>query len=94
MSGLVIPHFGLKRQYSNLRDELLDATDRALKDGKLVGGHYTRSFEEWLKHRTKTKYAITVHSGTQALEILARWKKIKHSEIREENPKINIPNLT
>ena len=94
MPGLVIAHFGLKRQYSNLRDELLDATDRALKDGKLVGGHYTRSFEEWLKHRTKTKYAITVHSGTQALEIIARWKKIKHSEIRAENPKINIPNLT
>ena len=89
-----IPHFGLKRQYSNLRDELLDATDRALKDGKLVGGHYTRSFEEWLKHRTKTKYAITVHSGTQALEIIARWKKIKHSQTMDGNPKINIPNLT
>lgn len=89
-----ITHFGLKRQYSNLRDELLDATDRALKDGKLVGGHYTRSFEEWLKHRTKTKYAITVHSGTQALEIIARWKKIKHSESMEGNPKIRIPNLT
>jgi dTDP-4-amino-4,6-dideoxygalactose transaminase len=94
MSGLVIPHFGLKRQYSNLRDELLDATDRALKDGKLVGGHYTRSFEEWLKHRTKTKYAVTVHSGTQALEIIARWKKIKHSQTMDGNPKIRIPNLT
>ena len=89
-----ITHFGLKRQYSNLRDELLDATDRALKDGKLVGGHYTRSFEEWLKYRTKTKYAITVHSGTQALEIIARWKKIKHIESMEGNPKIRIPNLT
>ena len=89
-----IPHFGLKRQYSNLKDELLDATDRALKDGQLVGGHYTRSFEEWLKHRTKTKYAITVHSGTQALEIIARWKKIKHSQTMDGNPKINIPNLT
>jgi len=94
MPGLVIAHFGLARQYSNLRDELLDATDRALKDGKLVGGHYTRSFEEWLKHRTKTKYAITVHSGTQALEIIARWKKIKHSETMEGNPTIRIPNLT
>jgi dTDP-4-amino-4,6-dideoxygalactose transaminase len=94
MSGLVIAHFGLVRQYSNLRDELLDATDRALKDGQLVGGHYTRSFEEWLKHRTKTKYAVTVHSGTQALEIIARWKKIKHSETMEGNSKICIPNLT
>ena len=94
MSGLQVPHFGLKRQYKNLKDELLDATDRALKDGQLVGGHYTRSFEEWLKHRTKTKYAVTVHSGTQALEIIARYKKIKHNQSMQGNPKVRIPNLT
>jgi dTDP-4-amino-4,6-dideoxygalactose transaminase len=89
-----IPHFGLARQYANLKDELLDATHRALKDGYLVGGHYTRSFEEWLKHKTQTKYAITVHSGTQALEIIARYKKIKHESVMAGNPKIRIPNLT
>ena len=89
-----IPHFGLVRQYKNIGEELLDATHRALKDGQLVGGHYTRSFEEWLKHKTKTKYAITVHSGTQALEIIARWKKIKHTETMQGNPKVRIPNLT
>ena len=89
-----IPHFGLKRQYENLKDELLDATHRALKDGYLVGGHYTRSFEERLKHKTQTKYAVTVHSGTQALEIIARYKKIKHESVMAGNPKIRIPNLT
>jgi dTDP-4-amino-4,6-dideoxygalactose transaminase len=89
-----ITHFGLARQYKNIGEELLDATHRALKDGQLVGGHYTRSFEEWLKNKTKTKYAITVHSGTQALEIIARWKKIKHNETMEGNPKVRIPNLT
>lgn len=94
MSGLVVPHFGLTRQYKNLKDEILDATDRAMKDGQLVGGHYTRSFEEWLKHKTKTKYAITVHSGTQALEIIARYKKIKHLDTMAGNPKAIIPNLT
>lgn len=94
MSGYQVAHFGLKRQYKNLREELLDATDRAMKDGQLVNGHYTRSFEEWLKHRTKTKYAVAVHSGTQALEIIARYKKIKHNESMQGNPKIRIPNLT
>jgi dTDP-4-amino-4,6-dideoxygalactose transaminase len=94
MSGYQIPHFGLKRQYKNIGEELLDATHRALKDGQLVGGHYTRSFEEWLKHKTKTKYAITVHSGTHALEIIARWKKDRHEENMDGNPKISIPNLT
>jgi len=94
MPGCQVPHFGLARQYKNIGEELLDATDRALKDGQLVGGHYTRSFEEWLKHRTKTKYAITVHSGTQALEIIARYKKKKHLETLKNNPKIQLPNLT
>lgn len=89
-----IPHFGLARQYKNIGEELLEASHNALKDGQLVGGHYTRSFEEWLKHRTMTKYAVTVHSGTQALEIIARYKKIKHHETMAGNPKINIPNLT
>lgn len=89
-----IPHFGLARQYKNIGEELLDSSHRALKDGQLVGGHYTRLFEEWLKHRTMTKYAVTVHSGTQALEIIARYKKIKHHETMAGNPKINIPNLT
>ena len=94
MNGLVIPHFGLKRQYKNIGEELLDATHRALKDGQLVGGHYTRSFEEWLKHRTKTKYAVTVHSGTQALEIIARYKKHVHEQSLVSNPKVRLPNLT
>ena len=90
-----IPHFGLARQYKNIGEELLDATDRALKDGQLVGGHYTRSFEEWLKHRTKTKYAVTVHSGTQALEIIARYKKDNWlSRGIPFNPIVRIPNLT
>lgn len=97
MIGSVIAHFGLKRQYQNLKDELLDATHRALKDGQLVGGQYTRSFEEWLRHRCGTKYAVTVHSGTQALEIIARYKKSIHVPPRgrlADNPTIKIPNLT
>ncbi len=89
-----ITHFGLARQYKNIGEELLDATHRALKDGQLMGGHYTRSFEEWLKHKTKTRYAITVHSGTQALEVIARYKKKKFLESMQGNPKVRVPNLT
>lgn len=97
MPGCQIPHFGLIRQYANLKDELLDATHRALKDGQLVGGHYTRSFEDWLKYRTTAKYAVTVHSGTQALEIIARYKKLTYVSPRgglRPIPKIRLPNLT
>lgn len=94
MSGLEIPHFGLQRQYKNIGAELLDATHNALKDGQLVGGKYTRQFEEWLRHRCRTQYAVTVHSGTQALEIIARYKKKIHEYKMYGTPKIRIPNLT
>ena len=70
-----ISHFGLKRQYKNLREELLVATDEALRDGNLIGGPFTHRFEEWLRLECGTWYAITVHSGTQALEIMARYEK-------------------
>lgn len=91
----MIPHFGLKRQYLNLKKELLDATNNVLGSGELVGGHYTRAFEEWLKYRTKTKYAVTVHSGTQALEIIARHALENHKELYNvDGASIRVPNLT
>jgi len=89
-----IPHFGLKRQYNNLKEELLQATNDALKDGQLVGGKFTKQFEDWLKHRCGARYAVTVHSGTQALEIIARYKKKVHDHRMAGTPKIIIPNLT
>lgn len=84
----MIPHFGLKRQYKYLKDELLSATNQVLKSGQYLDGSYTREFENWLRHKTKTDYAITVHSGTQALEIIAGYKKTIGSE------NIIIPNIT
>jgi len=89
-----IPHFGLQRQYKNLKDELLDATDRALSTGQLVGGKYTSEFENWLAVKTKARYAITVHSGSQALEIIARHKLAWHYTDNKHVPIIKLPNLT
>jgi dTDP-4-amino-4,6-dideoxygalactose transaminase len=94
MNGYQIPHFGLARQYKNLKDELLDATDRALSTGQLVGGKYTKEFESWLAVKTKTKYAITVHSGSQALEIIARHKLAWHLSDNKKIPTVKLPNLT
>lgn len=90
-----IRHFGLDRQYINLKDELLEATDLAMRDGILIGGEYTVMFEEWLKYRTGCEFATVTHSGTQALEILAAF----HADVsflagEGENPKVLIPNLT
>lgn len=91
MSGYQIPHFGLKRQYNNLREELLVATDKALSSGTWINGRFTNEFTDWLKNKTKSWYAVTTHSGTQALEIMALYEK---SHYQEYKPTIHIPNIT
>lgn len=95
MSGFLIPHFGLKRQYDNLQEELLEATHEALREGVLINGPFTASFESWLRDYTGCKYATVTHSGTQALEFVAGY----HYDLSflagdEDAPTIRIPNLT
>lgn len=95
MSGFLIPHFGLKRQYNDLQDELLEATHEAMKEGIFVNGPFTASLESWLCNYTGCKFATVTHSGTHALELIAGY----HYDLSflagdEEAPRIRIPNLT
>jgi dTDP-4-amino-4,6-dideoxygalactose transaminase len=94
MTGSKIAHFGLARQYRNLKEELLDATDQVLSSGVLMNGEYTNRFESWLALRTKTNFAITVHSGTQALEIIAKFYVKEYQGVLEMVPTIKLPNLS
>jgi len=89
-----IPHFGLARQYKNLKAELLEATDLVLRSGTLMNGSYTAAFETWLAMRTNTAFALTVHSGTQALEIIALWVRKSFMDSHEFQPIVRIPNIT
>ena len=76
MHGLKVAFTGLPRQYNNLREEILDATDTVLRSGNLMSGEYTNQFESWLAQKNHSLHAITCHSGTQALEIIASfWKQ-------------------
>jgi dTDP-4-amino-4,6-dideoxygalactose transaminase len=88
--GLKIPFNGLRKQYHNLRQEILDATDGVLRSGQLMSGNHTAEFENWLAQRNNVKYAVTCHSGTQALEIMARYYRSKF----DLQPHVLIPSLT
>jgi len=68
-----IPFTGLKRQYQDLKEETLDVIDQVLSSGQLMDGQYTEQFERWLAKKNHSTYAITCHSGTQALEIIAEY---------------------
>ena len=38
-----------------------------------MNGNYTAEFENWLARKNSLGYAVTCHSGTQALEIIASY---------------------
>jgi dTDP-4-amino-4,6-dideoxygalactose transaminase len=62
-----IPFFGVDRQYNNLREEILDATDQVYSSGKTLDGRFTEQFEQTIAKMTERKYACSVGSCTQAL---------------------------
>jgi len=91
MNGLKIPFTGLKKQYNNLRTEILDATDEVLRSGQLMQGNHTAEFENWLAKKNHSKYAITCHSGSQALEIIAEYYRLQSSITP---PRVVVPSMT
>ena len=91
MPGLQIPFTGLKKQYNNLRTEILDATDEVLRSGQLMSGNYTTELENWLAQRNHSKYAVTCHSGSQALEIIAEYYRQQSSV---HPPRAVVPAMT
>lgn len=89
-TGLTIPFTGLKKQYNNLRDEILGVTDEVLRSGQLMNGNNTAEFEHWLAKKNRVKYAVACHSGTHALEIIAEfWAN--ESTLQ---PKVLLPSFT
>ena len=92
MNSLKIPFTGLKKQYNTLRTEILDVTDEVLRSGQLMSGNYTAEFESWLARRNHSSYAITCHSGSQALEIIAEWYS---TQLGVPNPpRVVVPAMT
>jgi dTDP-4-amino-4,6-dideoxygalactose transaminase len=90
-TGLTIPFTGIRKQYNNLRTEILDATDTVLRSGQLMNGNYTYEFEDWLARRNHQPYAVTCHSGTQALEIIAEWYQLRSGV---NPPTVAVPTMT
>jgi len=92
MTGLTIAFTGLKKQYNNLRQEILDTTDEVLRSGQLMDGNFTAEFEHWLAAKNRCKYAVLVHSGTSALECIAEYCR---RELTVPHPPcVLIPSLT
>jgi len=91
MSGYQIAFTGLKRQYNTLREEILDVTDAVLTSGRLMSGTKTTEFERALASKNNVTHAVTCHSGTQALEIIASFVR---QRMGINPPTVLVPSMT
>jgi dTDP-4-amino-4,6-dideoxygalactose transaminase len=76
-----IPFFGLRRQYQNLREELLDTVDSVLKTGQVLDGDYTEAFELQMAGRCHRQYALAVNSCSMGLFLALEALGIRMSPI-------------
>lgn len=67
MTQFNIKFIGLNRLFNNYRNEYLEATEKVLASGIVVGGPHVDEFEKNLEKITNRKYAIAVTSCTDAL---------------------------
>ena len=81
---------GLDRQYLSLKDEIDPVVSRVYASGHLMSGQYTEKFEHWLAMFNSSRHAVTVHSGTHALEATAEFYRKQFPY----TPTILIPALT
>jgi dTDP-4-amino-4,6-dideoxygalactose transaminase len=63
----MIPFLDISRQYKNLREEILDASDAVYFSGQVLDGFFTQEFEDQIAKRCNRQFAVAVNSGTQAL---------------------------
>jgi len=65
----LIPYVDLSKQWTNEKKYLLKLIDKTLSKGDWVGGVEIKKFENNIKKICKTKYAIALNSGTDALTL-------------------------
>src|SRR2546426_585385 len=67
MTHMAVPLLDLKAQNLSLETELKAVFERVLRSGQFILGPEVQALEEAIATRTRTKHAIGVSSGTDAL---------------------------
>ena len=75
-----IPYVNIKQQYKSERKELLNIIDKTLASGNWVGGKEVEQFEKTIAKICKTKYCISLNSGTDALTLALHLLGVKRGD--------------
>jgi dTDP-4-amino-4,6-dideoxygalactose transaminase len=64
-----IPFLNLKKQYLQIKEEVLHKIENVLEDTAFSGGKYVEEFEKNFANYCDTKYCVAVNNGTSALHL-------------------------
>ncbi len=67
-----VPFIDLKQRFQEEKNELLQAVERVVSKGHLVLTNEVREFEQDIEKYTKSKFCVSLNSGTDAL-MMAMW---------------------
>ncbi|MBO8139442.1 MAG: DegT/DnrJ/EryC1/StrS family aminotransferase [Thermosipho sp. (in: Bacteria)] len=76
----MIPLFDLTRQYKEIKDEILDALNKVIENGRVILGEEVEKLENNIAKFIGVKYGIGVASGSDALVIALRAMDIKEGD--------------
>lgn len=76
-----IPFFGLKRQYENHKEEILDAMNSVYASGQVLDGPKTEEFETLIAGRCHREYAVAVNSCSMGLFLAQKALGITNSPV-------------
>ena len=66
---MLVPYFDLKKQYSGLRDEIMQALDRACSNASFILGEEVSGFEKEFAAYCEVEHCVALNSGTSALHL-------------------------
>jgi dTDP-4-amino-4,6-dideoxygalactose transaminase len=80
-TGITVPFVDLRAQHDELRAEIEQAFREALDDSGFIGGPRVASFERAFAHFCEAEHAVSVASGTDALELTMRAAGIGEGDV-------------
>jgi len=75
-----IPYVNIGKQYKSEKKQLLKTIDNVLNSGSWVGGSEIEKFEKNIGKICKTKYCVSLNSGTDALTLVLHLLGVKRGD--------------
>ena len=76
----MIPFIDLKREYAEIREEIIKAIQKVVQNGYFILGEESKKFEGKFSEYIGCKYGVGVNSGSDALYLAVKSLGIKNGD--------------